>query len=195
MSERKFGIVVVGSGIAGLSAALSARQAGASVALVERATQAESGGNTRYTEAFLRMKSLDEPADDLADTILGDFMGYPDPGVAMETLRAREMWTAPAATLNVVDEQVVATLGERAGPTLRWLEGHGVKIAPLPTPFLRPRPRRASHRSAAVSPWSRRSPPRPRSSASRSSTGRRRAPSSRTPARSPDCAPSRRTGR
>jgi tricarballylate dehydrogenase len=136
MSMRKFDVVVVGSGIAGLSAALSARQAGASVALAERATPAESGGNTRYTEAFLRMKSVDEPADDLADAILGDFMGYPDPGVAMETLRSREMWTAPAATLNVVDEQVVATLGERAGPTLRWLEGHGVKIAPLPTPFL-----------------------------------------------------------
>jgi tricarballylate dehydrogenase len=136
MSERKFDVVVVGSGIAGLSAALSARQAGASVALVERATQDESGGNTRYTEAFLRMKSVDEPADDLAEAILGDFMGYPDPGVAMETLRARAAWTAPAATLNVVDEQVVATLGERAGPTLRWLEGHGVKIAPLPTPFL-----------------------------------------------------------
>jgi tricarballylate dehydrogenase len=136
MSERKFDVVVVGSGIAGLSAALSARQAGASVALVERATPEESGGNTRYTEAFLRMKSVDEPADDLADAILGDFMGYPDPGVAMETLRARAEWTAAAATLNVVDEQVVATLGEHAGPTLRWLEGHGVKIASLPTPFL-----------------------------------------------------------
>lgn len=136
MSVRKFDVVVVGSGIAGLSAAVSARQAGASVALAERATPQESGGNTRYTEAFLRMKSLDEPADDLADTILGDFMGYPDPGVALETLRARSEWTAPAATLNVADERVVATLGEQAGPTLRWLESHGVTIAPLPTPFL-----------------------------------------------------------
>lgn len=136
MAEYAFDVVVVGSGIAGLSAALSARQAGATVALAERATPAESGGNTRYTEAFLRMKSLDEPADDLADTILGDFMGYPDPSVALETLRDRADWTAPAATLNVADQQVVSTLAERAGPTLRWLEEQGVKIAPLPTPFL-----------------------------------------------------------
>ena len=38
-----------------VSAACSAAENGARVALLERSTEAETGGNTRYTEAFLRM--------------------------------------------------------------------------------------------------------------------------------------------
>ena len=51
-----FDVVVAGCGIAGLSAAVSAREQGASVALSERATHEEQGGGTRYTEGFLRLK-------------------------------------------------------------------------------------------------------------------------------------------
>ena len=57
---HEYDVVVVGSGIAGLSTAISALEGGARVAVVERATEAESGGNTRYTEAFLRMASLEK---------------------------------------------------------------------------------------------------------------------------------------
>ena len=52
-----YDVVVVGGGIAGLSAAISATEAGARVALLDRATEQESGGNTRYTEAYMRMIS------------------------------------------------------------------------------------------------------------------------------------------
>ncbi len=58
---HEFDVVVVGSGIAGLSAAISALESGARVAVIERATPEESGGNTRYTEAFLRMETLEKP--------------------------------------------------------------------------------------------------------------------------------------
>ena len=58
-----YDVVVVGGGIAGLSAAISACENGARVALLERSVEAETGGNTRYTEAYLRMKSLDEPSE------------------------------------------------------------------------------------------------------------------------------------
>ena len=51
--------IVVGCGIAGLSAAVSAAQAGAQVALLERAPREDRGGNTRYTESFWRMRSAD----------------------------------------------------------------------------------------------------------------------------------------
>ena len=57
-------VIVVGCGIAGLSAAISAQQHGAKVALLERAPIEERGGNTRYTESFWRMKSEDEVSDD-----------------------------------------------------------------------------------------------------------------------------------
>lgn len=134
MSE--FDVVVVGAGVAGLSAAVSAAEEGARVVVAERATKEESGGNTRYTEAFLRMKSIDEVSDDFAEMLLGDFQGHPDPGLMVETLRDRDSWSPPTRALSVVDPDVVATLAEQAGPTLNWIRGHGVRFEALPTPFL-----------------------------------------------------------
>jgi len=134
MSATKH-VIVVGSGVAGLSAALSARQAGADVTIVERATRDEAGGNTRYTEAYLRMKSVDEPSDDFIAALTADFMGYPDPSLVIETLEPRDTWAAPVATLNIVDHDYVETLAAMAGPTLRWLETAGVRFEALPTAF------------------------------------------------------------
>ena len=128
-------VIVVGSGIAGLSAALSARQAGAEVVVIERARRDEAGGNTRYTEAYLRMKSIDEVADDFIDALTSDFMGYPDPSLVIETLADRASWAGPVATLNIVDHAYVETLAARAGDTLRWLERAGVRFEALPTAF------------------------------------------------------------
>jgi tricarballylate dehydrogenase len=130
-----YDVVVVGGGIAGLSAALSAREAGARVALLERATEAERGGNTRYTEAFLRMKSLDEPADGLEETLLADFMGYPDPELVAQFVRDPARRPPPLRGHHVVDPDVVETFARDAGPTLRWLTTHGVRFDRLPTPF------------------------------------------------------------
>lgn len=129
-------VVVVGSGIAGLAAALAAAEAGARVTVLDRARAEDAGGNTRYTEAYLRMKSLDEVSDDLAERLLGDVAGHPDPAIALEQLRPHEQWSAPARSLDVPSSAVVDTLCREAGPTLRWIEGHGVRFASLPTAFL-----------------------------------------------------------
>ena len=63
-SASSFDVVVVGCGIAGLSAAATALQAGRRVAVIERAPKDERGGNSRWTEALLRMKSEREVSDD-----------------------------------------------------------------------------------------------------------------------------------
>lgn len=128
-------VVVVGSGIAGLCAAASAREAGARVSVIERADAEEFGGNTRYTEAFMRMKSVDEVADDLVDMLSGDFMGYPEPGALMDTLQPRSRWSGATRMLNVVDHEVISTLADSAGDTLSWLMSFGVRIEALPTYF------------------------------------------------------------
>ena len=136
MRELHADLIVVGMGIAGLSTALAAHDAGAEVAVIDRAPRGVSGGNTRYTEAFMRMKSIDEPAEDLAGALLGDFMGHPDPSLLMETLNDRASWSAPTRTLNIVDFNYVETLVAQAGPTLNWLSSFGVRFDSLPTPFL-----------------------------------------------------------
>jgi tricarballylate dehydrogenase len=52
--SEAFDVVVAGGGIAGLATALSAAEAGASVALIEKAPRAERGGNTRFADAQIR---------------------------------------------------------------------------------------------------------------------------------------------
>ncbi|MGZ5020689.1 MAG: FAD-dependent oxidoreductase, partial [Chthoniobacterales bacterium] len=54
MNSRSADIVVVGAGLAGLSAALEARATGASVLVLERAPIAERGGNSRFSNGAMR---------------------------------------------------------------------------------------------------------------------------------------------
>src|SRR5438105_15710741 len=51
---QPFDVVVVGAGNAGLCAALSARETGARVLVLEKAPRAERGGNTAFTGGLLR---------------------------------------------------------------------------------------------------------------------------------------------
>lgn len=129
-------IIVVGSGIAGLSAALSAAQAGASVTVIERAAEGEHGGNTRYTEAYLRMKSMDEVADDFVDHFMANAGGYTDPGIVQEMVRGYEDWSGLARSQSTVDPDLLGAFAEHAGPTLRWLEESGLRFDFLPTAFI-----------------------------------------------------------
>ena len=50
----KYDVIVVGGGNAGLTAALSARQHGASVLVLEKAPRAERGGNSRFSGGLFR---------------------------------------------------------------------------------------------------------------------------------------------
>lgn len=134
-SSTRRRVIVVGAGVAGLAAALAAREAGAAVEVLERAPEAETGGNTRYTEAFMRMKSIDEPADGLAEALLGDFFGHPDPGLSVEAVRDRGRQSSLLRGHHLIDPDLVNTLVDRAPATLRWLTGFGVRFDQLPTPF------------------------------------------------------------
>ena len=131
-----FDVVVVGCGIGGLSAAVAARQLGARVALLERAPIEERGGNTRYTEAFLRMKSLDQVADDFEDHFAANAGGHLDPALINETTGSHASWPAIVKAMSFADPELVSSFAAAAGPTLRWLESFGIRFDVLPTPFL-----------------------------------------------------------
>jgi tricarballylate dehydrogenase len=129
-------VIVLGSGVAGLSAALSAAQAGARVAIVERAPEGEHGGNTRYTEAYLRMKSMDEVAHDFIDHLSANAGGYLDPTFIQESMSEYGTWSPLLKSHSMVDHVTLSAFADEAGPTLRWLEKAGIRFDFLPTAFL-----------------------------------------------------------
>ena len=135
-SAPAFNVVVVGCGIAGLAAAASALEAGARVALLERAPKEERGGNTRWTEAMLRMKSEHAVADDFESHFAENAGFYLDPALVSEAAGAYASWPAILKTLGFTDPEVIATFAEQAGPTLQWLKGFGLRFAFLPGYFI-----------------------------------------------------------
>ena len=139
MNEYKntnFDIIVIGCGIAGLSAAVSAQQNGSKVAILERAPREERGGNTRYTESFWRMKSEDEVSEDFEDQFAKNSGGWPDPGILEDLVRDRENQPAVLKSLGIVDPNLIATLAAEAPNALKWLKEFGVKFDFLPLYFL-----------------------------------------------------------
>ena len=129
-------VVVVGCGIAGLSAAVSALEAGARVLLLERAPREERGGNTRYTESFWRMRNRDAVSEDFWDRFAENAGGHPDPALIADSAKPYEAWPRLLRGLGFVDPELVAALADNAGPTLRWLAGFGVAFDFLPNYFI-----------------------------------------------------------
>ena len=102
-------VVVVGGGIAGLSTALGARQAGANVILIEKAPPAERGGNTRFADAQMRFP---HEADEFGTRDYTVEAMYAD---LMRISRGR------------ANEDLVRTLCENARETAEWLTGLGLE--------------------------------------------------------------------
>ncbi len=132
----KVDVLVVGCGIAGLAAALTAREEGARVGVLERAPRDERGGNTRYTESFWRMKDASSVSDDFEDSFAANAGGWPDPGIMRDAVRSPEDQPGVLRALGVIDPHLVATIAEEAPSTLAWLGRFGIRFEHLPLYFL-----------------------------------------------------------
>ena len=132
----RYDVVVVGCGVAGLSAAVSAAESGARVAVLERAPREERGGQSRYTEAYLRMKSESEVTDDFETHLAENGAGAISPALIAEAGQPPASRSALANTLSIADPDVIETLAANAGPTIAWMKTLGVRFDFLPTQFL-----------------------------------------------------------
>lgn len=131
-----FDVVVIGAGIAGMCSTVSANRAGAQVAVLERATEEEFGGNTRWTEAYLRMASEEEVSDDFEER-LGANAGYNlDPYVLNQVAQPYEFWQPFVKAHGMPDPELIGTLAARAPETIKWLKKFGIKFDRLPTYFV-----------------------------------------------------------
>lgn len=133
---QNFDVIVVGCGVAGLSAAMAAIEEGARVAILERSTIDDRGGQTRWTEAMMRMKSETEVADDLESHFAENAGHYLDPELIAEAASDYENWPSIVKVLNFTDPELIGTLADQAGPTLQWLKKFGVRFDFQPGYFI-----------------------------------------------------------
>jgi tricarballylate dehydrogenase len=114
-NQRTYDVVVVGHGAAGLAAALSAAEAAAPararVLVVERASQAARGGNTRWSPSYMRLEAPDRLAPRFEEDMMETSGGRSDPAY-------------------------VHRLAADAAPALEWLQQHGVTFDRPPNYFL-----------------------------------------------------------
>jgi tricarballylate dehydrogenase len=122
-------VLVVGGGLAGLAAALTARALGASVILLERAPKAERGGNTRFSNGALR--AVYGGVDDIAELVgeisaaertRTDFGAY---------TRAEYFDDFHRATQYRCDPELAELVVDGSADTMRWLRAQGVRFVPL----------------------------------------------------------------
>lgn len=109
----QYDLVVIGTGTAGTAAAVAAAEADPSldIAFVERAPEGEHGGNSRYTDAYMRLQEDGSPAPNFRE----DF---------------REFSNGKA------DEAIVDRIASDAKETIDWLRDHDVEFEQLETMFL-----------------------------------------------------------
>lgn len=122
-------VIVVGGGNAAFSAALAAREAGASVLLLERAPEPESGGNSRFTAGAMRVvydgvDDLRRLMPDLTDAEVDrtDFGAYPEDAFFDDMGRITGWRTDPDLC-----ERLVRTSRE----ALLWMRDQGVRFQPI----------------------------------------------------------------
>ncbi len=131
----KADVVVVGCGVAGLSAALSAANKGAKVVLLERSEKSVRGGNSRYTEAFFRMNSETEISEDFEERLALNSMGTIDPALLNLTMQPYKKWPPILKAFGFTDPEIIAGFADAVPDTVAWLKKFGVKIIEG-TPFL-----------------------------------------------------------
>jgi tricarballylate dehydrogenase len=128
MAER-FDVVVVGAGNAAFCAALSARESGCSVLVLERAPEAENGGNSRFTAGGFRfaydgVDDLKRLMPDLTQNEIDntDFGSYTQEQFFDDMFRVTSYRTDP---------QLCEQLVTKSRDTMLWLASKGVRFVPM----------------------------------------------------------------
>jgi tricarballylate dehydrogenase len=129
-------VLVVGCGAAGLTSALAALENGASVIILERSPKEDRGGNTRWTEALLRLKSTDEVSDDFVSWYAAQCGYHIAPRYIKESAESSENWSTILRTLPYLDPELLDAFASGVPEAIRWLQSYGVKFHTTEYPMI-----------------------------------------------------------
>ncbi len=122
-------VLIAGAGNAACCAALSAREAGLSVLVCERAPEEQSGGNSRYTAGAMRM--VYNSVDDLKQ-LMPDLTEYECANTDFGSYSSEAFFDDMARiTQYRCDPTLTDLLVENSFPTLSWMRGKGVRFMPM----------------------------------------------------------------
>ena len=122
-------VVVVGGGNAALCAAISAREQGAEVVLLERASYDLRGGNSRFTAGAMR--TVYDGIDDLKK-IMPDLTQSEIERTEFGTYTREDFYDDLGRVTNYrIDPDLAETLVEESYGTLAWMRKHGIRFLPL----------------------------------------------------------------
>lgn len=128
-ASEGYDVIVVGGGNAAFCAALSARESGASVLVLEKAPFDENGGNSRFTAGAIRfayegIDDLREVMPDLTEDEIAmtDFGSYTKDQFYDDLGRVTQYRCDP--TLSEI-------LVENSFETMKWMRSKGVRFAPI----------------------------------------------------------------
>jgi len=124
-SSDAYDVIVVGGGNAGLCAALSAREPGARVLVVEKAPESWRGGNTFFTAggyrlAFSSLEQIRALIPDLSDAEWEsiELDPYPEEEYFDDMMQVTE---------DLADPELTMLLARESFPTMMWLREKGVR--------------------------------------------------------------------
>ncbi len=127
--EPEHGIIVVGAGNAALCAAMATLEKGAQVLILEKAEEAEFGGNSRYTAGAMRFAYNSGEAllpllqhVDPEKRVKTDFGAYPKEKFFKDLERFND-------GRPITDQQKI--LVDQSFETIEWLAGHNIRFEPI----------------------------------------------------------------
>ena len=119
-------VVVVGGGNAALCAALAAREAGASVLVVEKAPESQRGGNSFFTAGGFRFAH--QGLEDLRRDILPDISEEEARAIVVPAYTENQFYDdLMRVTEGRSDIDMAEFLVQRSRPTIVWMKNQGLR--------------------------------------------------------------------
>ncbi|WP_323010542.1 FAD-dependent tricarballylate dehydrogenase TcuA [Paracoccus sp. (in: a-proteobacteria)] len=125
-----YDVIVVGAGNAALCAAISAKENGAKVLVLERAPEEEKGGNSYFTAGGFRFAH--DGLDDVSQDILTDLSEAEREQIVLPP-HSREFFynQLMEVTHHQSDDDLANLLVDRSRSTMAWLRSHGIRFVPM----------------------------------------------------------------